>query len=72
MDPTGHNEVTHSSPNQSLQPGQRSALAGQAHSAAMTAITSPWTTWTKNGDGWLEKGKSGCYFQKGGRNAPEA
>lgn len=72
MNPTGHNEVTRSSLNQSLQPGECSALAEQAHSAAMIAITSPWPTWTKNGDGWLEKGKSGCYFQMGDQNAPEA
>ena len=40
-------------------------------SAATTAITSPWTTQAKNGDRRLEKGKSGCCFQKGYQNAPE-
>ena len=55
MNPTGHDEVTRSSLSQSSQPGEHSTLAGQAHPAAMVAITATWTTWTETGDGELER-----------------
>ena len=67
MNPTGHVEVTRSSLSQSPQPGEHSALAGQAHPAAVVAITATWTTWTENGDGGLEREDQAAISRNGPR-----